>query len=115
MPIQESEKYATSITSGDNVKFEETVISDYVEEDGLSETNEFGHGTGSFLTAYFNVTVGHLMNKSISFATLIHHQFYLYSAVCCCRHRHSGSPSSICDRWLAGYPYYDLVVCYGSL
>lgn len=58
MAIQEAEKYAASTTESynGNFKVEETAIDDYVEDDAQSATNEFGHGGGSFLTGYFNVT-----------------------------------------------------------
>ncbi|KAF1805261.1 transmembrane amino acid transporter protein-domain-containing protein [Mucor lusitanicus] len=57
MPIQEAEKYPTDNRSyNGSFKVEETVIDDYVEDDAQSTTNEFGHGNGSFLTGYFNVT-----------------------------------------------------------
>lgn len=53
-----SEKYATSTTESYNGRFkvEETAIDDYVEDDAQSATNEFGHGQGSFMTGFFNVT-----------------------------------------------------------
>ncbi|KAI8096559.1 transmembrane amino acid transporter protein-domain-containing protein [Halteromyces radiatus] len=41
---------------GEKYKVEQTAVEDYVEEDRASSIiNEFGHGQGSFLTAYFNV------------------------------------------------------------
>jgi hypothetical protein len=40
----------------ESFKVEETAIDNYVEDDAQSTTNEFGHGNGSFLTAFFNVT-----------------------------------------------------------
>lgn len=47
--------YPPSVAS-EKVKVEETVIDNYVEEDRASSiVNEFGHGNGNFLTAYFNV------------------------------------------------------------
>lgn len=53
MPIDSS--YPSSVAS-EKVKVEETVIDNYVEEDRASSiVNEFGHGNGTFLTAYFNV------------------------------------------------------------
>ncbi|KAG1139119.1 hypothetical protein G6F37_004320 [Rhizopus arrhizus] len=49
------ENYASSDTSSDKFsKVEQTAI-DRVEDDRASDINEFGHGNGSFLTAYFNV------------------------------------------------------------
>jgi amino acid permease len=57
MPIQEAEKYPSASPSyAGSFKVEETVIDDYMEDDNQSATNEFGHGNGSFLTAYWNVT-----------------------------------------------------------
>ncbi|CAO3702804.1 unnamed protein product [Rhizopus stolonifer] len=48
------ENYATSDTSSDKFsKVEQTTV-DRVEEDHY-DTNEFGHGNGGFMTAYFNV------------------------------------------------------------
>ncbi|KAI8380376.1 transmembrane amino acid transporter protein-domain-containing protein [Blakeslea trispora] len=45
----------SSITS-EKFKVEQTTIDNYVEEDRASSiVNEFGHGSGNFLTAYFNV------------------------------------------------------------
>ncbi|CAO0798380.1 unnamed protein product [Mucor circinelloides] len=53
MPIDSS--YPPSVAS-EKVKVEETVIDNYVEEDRASSiVNEFGHGNGTFMTAYFNV------------------------------------------------------------
>lgn len=53
MPTDSS--YPSSVAS-EKVKVEETVIDNYVEEDRASSiVNEFGHGKGTFLTAYFNV------------------------------------------------------------
>jgi amino acid permease len=50
-----SENYATSDTSSDKFsKVEQTAI-DRLEEDRASSINEFGHGSGNFMTAYFNV------------------------------------------------------------
>lgn len=47
--------YAPSVGS-EKFKVEQTTIDNYVEEDRASSiVNEFGHGDGSFLTAYFNV------------------------------------------------------------
>ncbi|CAO3595192.1 unnamed protein product [Absidia cylindrospora] len=41
---------------GDKYKVEHTSVNDYVEEDRASSViNEFGHGKGSFMTAYFNI------------------------------------------------------------
>lgn len=49
------ERHAPSVTS-EKFKVEQTTIDNYVEEDRASSiVNEFGHGNGSFLTAYFNV------------------------------------------------------------
>lgn len=46
----------TSSVMSDKVKVEQTTIDHYVEEDRASSiVNEFGHGNGGFLTAYFNV------------------------------------------------------------
>ncbi|KAL9548945.1 hypothetical protein MBANPS3_005437 [Mucor bainieri] len=57
MPIQEAEKYQIDNQSyNGSFKVEETAIDDYVEDDAQSATNEFGHGNGSFLTGFFNVT-----------------------------------------------------------
>ncbi|CAO3619145.1 unnamed protein product [Mucor fragilis] len=57
MPIQEAEKYQIDNQSyNGSFKVEETAIDDYTEDDAQSTTNEFGHGSGSFLTGYFNVT-----------------------------------------------------------
>ena len=58
MGIQDSEKYATSVNGeyNGNFKIEETAIDNYVEDDAQSGTNEFGHGSGTFLTGYFSVT-----------------------------------------------------------
>lgn len=57
MPAQEVEKQSSSSASyNENFKVEETAIDNYVEDDGQSITNEFGHGEGSFLTGYFSVT-----------------------------------------------------------
>jgi hypothetical protein len=39
----------------ESFKVEETV-NDYAEDDAQSTTNEFGHGNGNFMTAFFNVT-----------------------------------------------------------
>jgi hypothetical protein len=51
---QQPEAY--SIDQGDKYKVEHTAVEDYVEEDRASSiVNEFGHGKGSFLTAYFNI------------------------------------------------------------
>ncbi|OBZ90538.1 Vesicular inhibitory amino acid transporter [Choanephora cucurbitarum] len=45
----------SSVTS-EKFKVEQTTIDNYVEEDRASSiVNEFGHGSGNFLTAYFNV------------------------------------------------------------
>lgn len=47
--------YAPSVGS-EKFKVEQTTIDNYVEEDRASSiVNEFGHGEGNFLTAYFNV------------------------------------------------------------
>ncbi|KAI8888242.1 hypothetical protein K501DRAFT_241003 [Backusella circina FSU 941] len=46
----------TSSIMSEKVKVEQTTIDHYVEEDRASSiVNEFGHGNGGFLTAYFNV------------------------------------------------------------
>ncbi|KAG1468673.1 hypothetical protein G6F56_003698 [Rhizopus delemar] len=38
-------------------KIEETAVDNYgADDDNLSTVNEFGHGTGNFMTAFFNVT-----------------------------------------------------------
>ncbi|KAI8339098.1 transmembrane amino acid transporter protein-domain-containing protein [Chlamydoabsidia padenii] len=51
---QQPESYA--IDQGDKYKVEHTSVEDYVEEDRASSVvNEFGHGKGSFMTAYFNI------------------------------------------------------------
>ncbi|KAI8091275.1 transmembrane amino acid transporter protein-domain-containing protein [Gilbertella persicaria] len=45
----------SSVTS-EKYKVEQTTIDNYVEEDRASSiVNEFGHGSGNFMTAYFNV------------------------------------------------------------
>ncbi|KAI7869530.1 transmembrane amino acid transporter protein-domain-containing protein [Spinellus fusiger] len=44
-----------SINSGEKYKVQETVVGNYVEDDKSSIANEFGHGKGGFMTAYFNV------------------------------------------------------------
>ncbi|KAG2206112.1 hypothetical protein INT47_003761 [Mucor saturninus] len=47
--------YAPSVGS-EKFKVEQTTIDNYVEEDRASSiVNEFGHGEGNFMTAYFNV------------------------------------------------------------
>ncbi|CAO3598305.1 unnamed protein product [Absidia cylindrospora] len=52
MSIQE----AYSPDQPEKYNVEHTSIEDYVEEDRASSiVNEFGHGKGSFLTAYFNI------------------------------------------------------------
>ncbi|KAG1418465.1 hypothetical protein G6F58_005078 [Rhizopus delemar] len=49
------DNYTPSVASSDKVsKVEQTAI-DHVEDDRASSINEFGHGDGSFFTAYFNV------------------------------------------------------------
>ncbi|KAG1468839.1 hypothetical protein G6F56_003606 [Rhizopus delemar] len=49
------ENYPPSVASSDKCsKIEQTAI-DRLEDDHGSDINEFGHGNGSFLTAYFNV------------------------------------------------------------
>ncbi|KAI8355109.1 transmembrane amino acid transporter protein-domain-containing protein [Choanephora cucurbitarum] len=45
-----------SSVASEKFKVEQTTIDNYVEEDRASSiVNEFGHGSGNFLTAYFNV------------------------------------------------------------
>lgn len=49
------ENYTASVTS-DKFKVEQTTIDNYIEEDRASSiVNEFGHGKGTFMTAYFNI------------------------------------------------------------
>lgn len=50
-----NENYTASVTS-DKFKVEQTTIDNYIEEDRASSiVNEFGHGKGTFMTAYFNI------------------------------------------------------------
>ncbi|KAI9471812.1 MAG: transmembrane amino acid transporter protein-domain-containing protein [Benjaminiella poitrasii] len=50
-----TENYESSVKS-EKFKVDSTIIDNYVEEDrSASITNEFGHGSGNFLTAYFNI------------------------------------------------------------
>lgn len=59
MGNQEIEKYTTTPSSAysytESIKIEERAIDTY-DEDNQSTVNEFGHGTGNFMTAFFNVT-----------------------------------------------------------
>ncbi|KAI8072217.1 transmembrane amino acid transporter protein-domain-containing protein [Gilbertella persicaria] len=57
MTIQESEKISVSPRNSftQSFKIEETAIDNAIEEDESSVINEFGHGDGSFFTAYFSV------------------------------------------------------------
>ncbi|KAI7868038.1 transmembrane amino acid transporter protein-domain-containing protein [Mucor mucedo] len=50
-----AESNTPSITS-EKYKVDQSIISNYAEDDNNSVTNEFGHGEGSFLTGYFSVT-----------------------------------------------------------
>ncbi|KAG2238056.1 hypothetical protein INT48_002623 [Thamnidium elegans] len=46
----------TPSVNSEKFKVEQTTIDNYVEEDRASSiVNEFGHGDGSFMTAYFNI------------------------------------------------------------
>lgn len=60
MALQEIEKTSPSSSPTpsyiDNQKIEERAVDNGVEEDNVSTVNEFGHGNGSFMTAFFNVT-----------------------------------------------------------
>ncbi|KAI9253569.1 transmembrane amino acid transporter protein-domain-containing protein [Sporodiniella umbellata] len=49
------ENYTPSIASSDKHSKVEQITIDRVEEDNGIIQNEFGHGNGSFLTAYFNI------------------------------------------------------------
>ncbi|GAA5813751.1 hypothetical protein MFLAVUS_007238 [Mucor flavus] len=49
-------KSYTPSFSSENMKVEQTTIDNYVEDDVTSNTNEFGHGSGTFLTGFFSVT-----------------------------------------------------------
>jgi len=50
-----NDSYTPSVTS-EKFKVEQTTIDNYVEEDRASSiVNEFGHGKGTFTTAYFNI------------------------------------------------------------
>lgn len=50
-----TESKTPSIKS-EKFKVEQTTVDNYVEEDRASSiVNEFGHGDGSFMTAYFNI------------------------------------------------------------
>jgi hypothetical protein len=56
MSNQQQQPEAYSIDQGDKYKVEHTSVEDYVEDDRASSiVNEFGHGEGSFMTAYFNI------------------------------------------------------------
>lgn len=52
MPLQED-----YISDQDKYKVEHASVESYVDEDRDSSiiVNEFGHGQGSFMTAYFNI------------------------------------------------------------
>ncbi|KAI9283333.1 transmembrane amino acid transporter protein-domain-containing protein [Sporodiniella umbellata] len=59
MAIYEIEKTNTSsppLSFMENQKIEERAVDNGMEEDEMSTTNEFGHGNGNFMTAFFNVT-----------------------------------------------------------
>lgn len=60
MAIQEVEKHSSSPSPNgscmESYKLEERAIDNGIEEDNLSTVNEFGHGNGNFMTAFFNVT-----------------------------------------------------------
>lgn len=48
--------FKTPSVNSEKFKVEQTTIDNYVEEDRASSiVNEFGHGNGSFMTAYFNI------------------------------------------------------------
>ncbi|KAF7727702.1 hypothetical protein EC973_007258 [Apophysomyces ossiformis] len=56
MAVEEYHPAPASSPPVESFKVEETVIDNYIEDDARSSvTNEFGHGKGGFMTAYFNV------------------------------------------------------------
>lgn len=56
MAVEEYHPAPVSSPPVESFKVEETVIDNYIEDDARSSvTNEFGHGKGGFMTAYFNV------------------------------------------------------------
>lgn len=114
MAMHEIEKHnsppSPNRSYAESFKIEETAIDNFgAEEDNNSIVNEFGHGNGNFMTAFFNVTcivagTGTLGLPRKFFFCVISTTSLIYI-----------SNRRFCTWWLARYPYHDVGLLYVCL